>query len=106
MAQKIVYVDDIDGTEGAKPQSFGVNGDTWEIDLSDENTEKLHSALAPFIDKARKVAKTAKPAPAKRAPRGRSSELAEIREWAKSNGHRVTDRGRIPQAVVDAYNAR
>ena len=44
-----------------------------------------------------------------RAPRGtaapvkRNPETAAIREWAKANGHKVSDRGRIHQDVQDAY---
>jgi hypothetical protein len=33
-------------------------------------------------------------------------DLQEIRDWAKSNGHDVSDRGRIPAGVVAAYDAR
>lgn len=102
MAQRIVYVDDIDGTEGASSQTFSVNGDTWEIDLTDENAVKLQNALAPFIEHARK---TGKAQPPKRASRAGSPNKA-IREWAVANGHDVPARGRIPQVVVDAYNAR
>jgi hypothetical protein len=32
-------------------------------------------------------------------------ELAEIRAWAKKNGHEVSERGRIKQDVLDAYDA-
>lgn len=102
MAQKIVYVDDIDGTEDAESQTFSVNSDVWEIDLSDDNAQKLHAALAPFIEHARKVGKSTTP---KRASRAKGASKA-IREWAVANGHEVPSRGRIPQTVVDAYNAR
>ncbi|WP_102100778.1 Lsr2 dimerization domain-containing protein [Tsukamurella tyrosinosolvens] len=27
-----------------------------------------------------------------------------IRAWARSAGHAISERGRIPQAIVDAYN--
>lgn len=102
MAQKIVYVDDIDGTVDATSQTFSVNNDTWEIDLSDENAAKLRDALAPFIEHARKAGKAPVPKRASRA----SGPSKAIREWAEANGHQVPARGRIPQAVVDAYNAR
>ncbi|WXF91339.1 histone-like nucleoid-structuring protein Lsr2 [Curtobacterium flaccumfaciens pv. flaccumfaciens] len=39
------------------------------------------------------------------AKRGNSDELAKIREWANANGHEVSSRGRISQAVRDAYDA-
>ncbi|MFD3920200.1 histone-like nucleoid-structuring protein Lsr2 [Streptomyces sp. NPDC058595] len=31
-------------------------------------------------------------------------ELAAIRTWGRANGHQVADQGRVPKAVVDAYN--
>ena len=105
MAQRIVYVDDLDGTEGATTQTFTFNGDAWEIDLSEQNATKLRDALAPFIDKARKTS-TAKPQ--KRASRVRAGAESNraIRDWAAENGLEVPARGRIPQKIVDAYNAR
>jgi len=33
-------------------------------------------------------------------------ETAAIREWANANGHEVSDRGRIPSAVLEAYESR
>lgn len=34
-----------------------------------------------------------------------AGELAAIREWAKANGHKVADKGRIAQEIITAYNA-
>jgi len=31
-------------------------------------------------------------------------QTAVIRDWARSNSHQISDRGRIPAAVVDAFN--
>ena len=55
---------------------------------------------------------------AARTPRGRRSSsrrttrrgadngrVAKIREWARANGHQVSDRGRISTAVQEAYHA-
>lgn len=33
------------------------------------------------------------------------SDLASIRSWAQANGHSVGDRGRIPAAIIAAYDA-
>jgi hypothetical protein len=30
-------------------------------------------------------------------------QASAIREWARKNGHNVSDRGRIPASVVNAY---
>ncbi|WP_299033733.1 NAD-dependent DNA ligase LigA [uncultured Pseudokineococcus sp.] len=39
-------------------------------------------------------------------PAARRTDLAEIRAWARENGHVVADRGRVAQSVRDAYDAR
>ena len=33
------------------------------------------------------------------------TDLAAVRDWAKSNGHQVSARGRISAAVQEAYDA-
>lgn len=101
MAQRIVTVDDLDGSSDAVTTVFSVDGTTYEIDLSEANRAKLLDALAPFIDKARKTAK-----PAAKRNRKAAGNGAEIREWAAANGHKVSSRGKVPQEVIDAFNAR
>jgi hypothetical protein len=36
---------------------------------------------------------------------GSRDENKAIREWAARNGHQISERGRIPQSVSDAYRA-
>jgi hypothetical protein len=31
---------------------------------------------------------------------------AAVREWARQNGHEISDRGRIPNSVLEAYEQR
>ncbi|SDH32992.1 Lsr2 family protein [Microbacterium sp. 77mftsu3.1] len=102
MAKQSITVDDIDGTQDAKTIEFAFDGDSYEIDLAAHNVNKLHDALAPFIEAARKQPKTKGARPA----RSRNTESKDVREWAAKNGHDVPARGRIPQSVMDAYNAR
>ncbi|WP_026095530.1 Lsr2 family protein [Microbacterium sp. B19] len=103
-------VDDLDGTVleegGGKQITFSIEGRSYEIDLSDRNADKFYAAVAPFVDAARAVGRSAA------APRrGRSSrrsgdvDLAAVREWARANGHTVSDRGRIPAPILEAYRA-
>jgi len=106
MAIKTVLVDDFDGTPlalGASSTSFSINGTAYEIDLAPDNVEKLREALAPFIAAARRSGA----APAKAAKSAKTSDparLAAIREWARANGHAVSDRGRIAGTVIAAYD--
>lgn len=111
MARKIVHqlIDDIDGTVldagSGETIHFSLDGTAYEIDLTEANAAQLRSALAPFITAGRRIGRGAG-APAKRggAPSGRS-DLAAVRTWANANGHAVSDRGRVPAAVLDAYDA-
>ena len=52
MAQQttVRFVDDLDGSEAVGTVTFALDNRAYEIDLSDENTDKLHEALAPFIE--------------------------------------------------------
>ena len=48
MAQQVnvKFVDDLDGSDAAGTVSFGLDGKTYEIDLSDDNAAKLRDSLA------------------------------------------------------------
>ncbi|MGW7292600.1 histone-like nucleoid-structuring protein Lsr2 [Streptomyces xiamenensis] len=102
MAQRVVVTlsDDIDGGEASETVAFGLDGKTYEIDLSEENAEKLRTTLAPYVTAGRKRAKSGRTfthtsvAPDPRA----------VRAWAESNGFDVPARGRIPRKVYDAFN--
>lgn len=111
MARRIVHqlVDDIDGTllevgEG-ETVHFSLNGTAYEIDLTNSHADELRNALAPYIEAGRRASaggvRTA--SPRRRAPR--NSEIGEIREWAKTQGLKVSERGRISADIMDAYRA-
>lgn len=106
----VQLIDDLDGTilenaEGATIR-FSLRGRSYDIDLSEANASKLEGALAPFIAAARPVSAVAK-SERSRTARGTSkaAELAAIREWANENGYTVSTRGRVPQSVVEAFEA-
>ena len=106
MAQKvhIVLVDDLDGTEATESVSFGLDGTSYEIDLNDKNAAQLRDALAGYIGHARKVG--AAPRRGRKAAAGSSGPSArEIRDWARSNGYDVPDRGRVSAEVRQAFDA-
>ncbi|MFC0039157.1 histone-like nucleoid-structuring protein Lsr2 [Actinomadura rayongensis] len=105
MAQKVkvLLVDDIDGGEADETVGFGLDGALYEIDLSDKHAAELRDLLEPFVRHARRArpknAQGARPARTQ-SNRDRS---AEIREWARSRGIQVNDRGRIPATVIEQY---
>ncbi|PWD50598.1 hypothetical protein C8046_07975 [Serinibacter arcticus] len=103
----VVLVDDIDGGDAAETVSFGLDGASYEIDLSDANAAKLRDALAPWVGAGRRSGgrKQATAAPRGRGRASRSSDASTIRSWAAENGHTVSERGRIPAEVREAYEA-
>lgn len=105
MATETIITDDLDQTQGAETRTFTVGVKTYEIDLTDANYEKLEGALAPFIEAAR-VVRTDKTALIKQMRRESRTDLPQIREWANKNGFKVSERGRIPVEVMEAYDAR
>jgi hypothetical protein len=106
----VTFIDDLDGTAAQGTVTFALENRAYEIDLSDENTDKLHDALAPFIEHARKASRSAGAAQAAPTRKGGRTvadreQTQAIRTWARENGRQVSDRGRIPKPVVEAYNA-
>ncbi|WP_432476348.1 histone-like nucleoid-structuring protein Lsr2 [Nocardioides sp. GXQ0305] len=106
MAQKvnIVLVDDIDGSDASETVAFGLDGTSYEIDLNDKNAAKLRDALASYVGHARKVSTRGRRTRSSVAASGPSAR--ELREWARSNGFEVSDRGRVPAEVREAFDAR
>lgn len=108
MAKKHItrLIDDLDGTEledGGESIAFTLDGRSYEIDLSDSNAERLREALAPFIKVARRsTSSSSSTSRSSRSPRSRG-DLAAIRSWAKENGFTMSDRGRVPATVLEAY---
>jgi hypothetical protein len=113
MAQRTIVelVDDLDGTTGGDIQTvtFGLDGVTYEIDLNEGNAASLRDHLSEFIGSATRTGGRIKrgAAPVATSGTGRTKEQTQaIREWAKKNGHDVSNRGRIPAAVIDAFEAQ
>ncbi|GAA1086541.1 histone-like nucleoid-structuring protein Lsr2 [Tsukamurella spumae] len=111
MARKVTVtlVDDVDDTQTAdETVEFGLDGVTYEIDLSSKNAAKLRGSLDEWVANARRAGGRKRGARSISAPRGRTpidrSQSAAIRDWARKSGLKVNDRGRISQDVIDAYN--
>ena len=106
MAQKIhiVLEDDLDGSEATETVTFGLDGTTYEIDLNDKNAAKLRDALAGYVGHGRKVGSAPRRGRKAAASTGGTS-AKEIRDWARSNGYDVPERGRVSADVRAAYEA-
>jgi hypothetical protein len=118
MAQKTVVqlIDDLDGssTDSIETVSFALDGAAYEIDLHQGHAGELRDVFAEFIPSARRTGGRLKHGPVT-APSGTSTsngsgrsreQTQAIREWAKKNGHQVSDRGRIPAAVIEQFEAQ
>lgn len=109
MAQRVItqLVDDIDGKEIAdgagETVSFALDGVAYEIDLSAKNADAFRGLLQKHIDVARRIGRKSGSA-GKRLQIGPTA--SEIRDWARSNGMTVPDRGRIPAGVREAFERR
>ncbi|MFW6203781.1 MAG: histone-like nucleoid-structuring protein Lsr2 [Actinomycetota bacterium] len=104
MAKKVqtLLVDDLDGGRAEETVSFALDGVSYEIDLSKSNAETLRDTLSKYVAAARRTGGRR----ARGRGRGRSSaETAAIREWARSQGFKISDRGRIPADILEKYEA-
>ena len=112
MARKVQVIlsDDLDENLSAdETVSFSLDGTSYEIDLADKNAKEMRDAFARYVSAARKVGRGA----GRASGGGRSratgggrmdrEQAGAIRDWARKNGHAVSDRGRIPASVVEAY---
>lgn len=107
MAQKIhiTLVDDIDHSTADENVTFGLDGINYEIDLSAENAKSLRDALATYVGAGRRVGGRAVRGRGPAAATKGSSDVAQIRAWARDNGYTVHERGRIQAEIRDAYYA-
>ncbi len=112
MAQKhiVQLIDDLDQGTAAETVNFGIDGAQYEIDLSAKNAAKLRDALAVYVANARRASRggTRPYATGRRGrpPRSDREQTQAIREWARKNGHKVGEKGRIPASVLEAYHAQ
>lgn len=98
------YTDDLTGDELAEGDHerirFTFDGKPRVIDLSADNAQAFRGDLARWMDASRpdggrKRATTSRP----------KRDTATIRAWAQANGYEVSDRGRIPAYVEDAFDS-
>src|SRR4051794_41941126 len=109
MARHFVLVDDLDGSEGAETITYTINGQDYEIDLSEDNAEKFHDALEPYIQNSREVrrqADTARRRDGRRRNSGGGSspgDIPPVPAWAERQGMGGGARGRGQKGGVGGY---
>ena len=114
MAKQTVTLltDDLDGTEADRTIEFALDGVSYTIDLSEKNAGKLRKALDPYLTAASRLGRgrtgripargTTTAAPIQ----GNRDQNRAIREWATKNGYEVSERGRIPSSIVEAFHSK
>jgi hypothetical protein len=106
MAQKVLVqlVDDLDGTtsESVSTVQFGLDGVTYEIDLTDSNADRLRGLFADYVNSGRRTGGRIKRGTASRNGAA-NNDASQIREWAQANGIELAARGRIPAHVAESY---
>ena len=110
VAQKkhVMLIDDVDGSPAAETVRFALDGAEYEVDLNEAHAEALRESFAEWIGSARKVSgrrttvgRRSRSSPTTASPS--TPDNATVRQWARQNGYTVSDRGRIPTNVREAY---
>lgn len=102
----IIYTDDFTGQDIAEGDyhhiEFSWEGRKYEMDASGETYSLFHSAVKPFIESATPVGK---PARIYKSVKRDPAQVKAIREWARNKGYEISDKGRIPVEIENAYNS-
>ena len=97
-----MYIDDIDGSQADGTVRFGLDGTSYEIDLRKKHADELARVIRPYIDVARKVPSVRRSIQGGRPVRRSQSD---VRAWARAQGLKVSDRGRIPADLLARYES-
>ncbi|ANA86389.1 nucloid associated Lsr2-like [Gordonia phage OneUp] len=92
-----------DGDANAVPFSF--RGVDYVIDLRTSNVMKFEKALEKWIEHANRVGGRKRSTRIAASALGRREQLKQIREWARGEGYDVSDRGKVPEDVIEAFEA-
>ena len=112
MARKtiVTLIDDLDGKpiEEGKGETvkFSLDSTSYEIDLSDGNAKAFRDAFKEYTKAGRSVSGST----ARRSSSGSGGsvrntpqDLSAARTWLRLNGHQVSDRGRIPNKLMELF---
>jgi len=112
---RVVLTCDLHGDSTEAVTTIRVDNGTarYELDLCQSHFDELTGAGRRLRPRRRtsaarsttKAAKKAAPAKTRRRRHG-APDTAAVREWARANGHTVSDRGRIPGRILEDFIAR
>jgi hypothetical protein len=110
------FVDDIDGkpldVEDVNVVQWAWLGVEYEFETSTANLDRIENGRLPVSTLLAKSRRTGgrKKSPSqssasKPATSAGGTDTKAIREWAQQNGYEVSDRGRIPANIVEAFTS-
>jgi hypothetical protein len=109
MAQKIqtIITDDLDGSEANGTVRFGLDGTDYVIDLNAAHVKELRKTLTKYVEAGRKAAGAgSRPVRRGNPPKaGAGPHTSEVREWARTQGIEVKDRGRIAAELMVKFQS-
>ena len=103
MAIKLITIleDDLDGTDAAETISFGLDGQSYEIDLNSNHAEELRNTLSRYTAAGRKQTSARRRTGLQVRPA--VNKTGAVRQWAKEQGLEVSARGRIQAEILTKY---
>ncbi|AXH70428.1 nucloid associated Lsr2-like [Gordonia phage Daredevil] len=112
---KIEYYDDIDGKlldektmMRAQVSWLGVD---YEVQTSAANYKKLEKQMVKLVETATKIGgrkrqpSTGAPANGSNGSAHAAYTMKDVRDWAVANGIEVNPKGRIPNDIIEQYEA-
>lgn len=97
----VSLVDDIDGSVAQQTVHLGLDGEHFEVDVNTAHAAQLRDDLRIWVEAARPTRQRGRTTAARTATSGTSA--AAIRQWAHQHGTSCPARGRIPNAVREAF---
>jgi hypothetical protein len=100
-----------DGTEAVTTIRLDNGAARYELDLCQSHFDELTGAGRRRRPRRRTggagaATKAANKTAAAKTRRRGALDTAAVREWARAHGHTVSDRGRIPRHILEAFTTR
>lgn len=104
VGKRTVIESDLSGSPDAESTRIGFEDVWYEIDLTTDERGTLRDVIQPYVSKGRRrlPRDTAR---RRQVPASTPAQRDRIRKWARANGYECADRGRVPKAIREAFEA-
>lgn len=100
---KIIAIDDLTKEEvdekNIETIRYSWGGRKYEIDLTPENAKEFRDMMSKYVSVSRRSDNQS----FRNQPRQRRDQMMTIRQWARENGHVVSESGKLPDRIIRAY---